>query len=89
MTKTIGLQALHRHLDQVVGDVISEGQTYVIESAGHPAAVLLNIDEYQRLQTAIQVPETSPDRLMSPRLADPAQAADFELEVIPEDTSHA
>ncbi|ETW92623.1 MAG: hypothetical protein ETSY2_52985 [Candidatus Entotheonella gemina] len=89
MTKTIGLQTLSHQLNQVVGDVISEGQTYIIENEGIPAVVLLSMDEYQRLRTTIPAPEKQPAHIMSPRLANPAQAGDFELEVISEDTSHA
>ena len=89
MAKTIGLQALSHQLHQVVGDILSEGQTYIIESEGSPAAVLLSVDEYQRLLATLAKPDHPPARIMSPRLANPAQAADFELEVSPEDTSHA
>ncbi|ETW99864.1 MAG: hypothetical protein ETSY1_13375 [Candidatus Entotheonella factor] len=61
MTKTIGLQTLSHQLNQVVGDVISEGQTDMKQ----------------------------PALIMSPKLANPAQAVDFELKVILEDSSHA
>ena len=89
MTKTIALQALSRQLHQVVGDILSEGQTYIIESEGAPAAVLLSVDEYQRLLATLAKPEHPHARIMSPKLVNPSQAADFELEVIPEDASHA
>lgn len=89
MEKTIGLQTLSYQLNQVMGDVLSQGQTYIIENNGLPAAVLLSVDEYQRLRTPLPEPNLQPARIMSPRLANPTQAADFELELIPEDSSHA
>lgn len=84
MPKTIALQALRRRLSQVMGEVTYGGETYVIESYGRPAAVLLSVDAYQRLQTVALKPEAQPAHIISPRLVDPTQAKDFELEVIPE-----
>ena len=84
MPKTIGLQALRRRLSQVMGEVTYGEETYVIKSYGRPAAVLLWVDEYQRLRTIALEPGEHRARIISPRLADPTQAKDFELEVIPE-----
>lgn len=86
MPKTIGLQALRRRLSQVMGEVAYGKEIYIVKSYGHPAAVLLSVDEYQRLYTMILEPAERPARIISPRLADPTQAKDFELEVIPETT---
>ena len=81
MPKTIGLQALRRRLSQVMGEVAYGDEIYLIESYGRPAAVLLNVDEYRRLQTIALEPGEQRARIISPRLADPNQAKDFELEV--------
>lgn len=88
MPKTIALQAFRRHLSRVMGEVTYGGEIYIIESYGRPAAVLLSIDEYRRLQTVSLEKGAVPARIVSPRLADPAQARDFEIEVV-EDDSHA
>ena len=88
MPKTIALQAFRRHLSRVMGEVTYGGETYIIESYGRPAAVLLSIDEYRRLQTISVGEGVTPARIISPRLANPAQAKDFVLEVR-EDNSHA
>jgi prevent-host-death family protein len=82
--KTIGQQALRRRLSQVMGEVTYGEEIYLIESYGRPAAVLLSVDEYQRLQTIALEPGEQRSRIISPRLADPSQARDFVLEVIPE-----
>lgn len=84
MPKTIALQTLRRRLTHVMGEVTYGGETYIIESYGRPAAVLLSVDEYQRLQTIVPEPEARRAHIISPRLADPTQAKDFELEVAPE-----
>jgi len=86
MPKTIALQVLRRRLSQVMGEVTYGRETYIIESYGRPAAVLLSVDEYQRLQTLALELEVQPTRIISPRLADPSQASNFELEVMPEAT---
>jgi len=84
MPKTIALQALRRRLTQVMGEVTYGGEIYIIESYGHPAAVLLSVDEYQRLQTVVPETEARRAHIISPRLVDPTQAKDFDLEVAPE-----
>jgi len=86
MPKTIALQAFRRHLSQVMGEVTYGGETYIIESYRRPAAVLLNIDGYRRLQATPLGERVTPARIISPRLANPAQAKDFELEVMVEGT---
>ena len=88
MAKTIALQAFRRHLSQVMGEVTYGGETYIIESYGRPAAVLLGMEEYRRLQAILLGERATPVRIVSPRLADPSQAKDFELEVV-EEGSHA
>jgi len=87
MSESIGLQALRRKLSQVIGEVTYGRRTYIIESYGRPAAVLLNIDEYRRLTAVPLETQIKPARIVSPRLMNPAQAADFELEVIEEPVS--
>jgi len=88
MPRTIALQAFRRHLSRVIGEVTYGGETYIIESYGRPAAVLLGMEEYRRLQAIPLGEGTTPARIVSPRLADPSQAKDFELEVV-EEGSHA
>lgn len=85
MPKTIGMQALRHRLSKVMGEVTYGRETYIIKSYGRPAAVLLGVDEYQRLQAIALEPGEQRARIISPRLADPTQAKDFELEVIPEE----
>lgn len=82
MPKSISLQALRRNLSRVIGDVSYAKEAYLVETYGRPVAVLLSIDEYQRLQTIPLAPPATPVRILSPRLADRAQARDFELEVV-------
>lgn len=84
MSKSIALQALRRDLSRVIGEVTYGEQTYTIESYGRPVAVLLSIDAYRRLTAITLEPEARPARIISPRLANPAQAIDFELEVLAE-----
>lgn len=83
MSKSIGLEGLRRNLSQVIGEVKYGGQTYIIQSYGSPTAVLMSIDKYQRLTTSLK-PHGEPIHIVSPHLADPAQAADFELEIVEE-----
>ncbi len=88
MPKTITLQAFRRSLSRVIGEVTYGGETYIIEGYGHPAAVLLGMEQYRRLKAVSLGEGTTPARIVSPRPADPSQAKDFELEVI-EENSHA
>ncbi len=85
MAVSIGLQALRRNLSRVIGEVAYGKRTYIIESYGRPTAVLISIDEYRRLTNASLETQTQPARIVSPRLANPAQAVDFELEVVEEE----
>lgn len=87
MSVSIGLQALRRNLSRVIGEVTYGRQTYIIESYGRPTAVLLSIDDYRRLTTVSLETQVKPARIVSPRLVNPAQAADFELEVVDEAVS--
>lgn len=87
MSKSIGLEKLRRNLSHVIGEVKYGEQTYIIESYGHPMAVLLSIDEYEQLTTISAERRDQPSRVVTPHLADPSQAVDFELEVVEEATS--
>jgi hypothetical protein len=51
--------------------------------------VLMGIGKYQQLTAMPLEPHGKPVRIVSPRLADPAQAADFELEMVEEDLPYA
>ena len=87
MPKAIGLQSFRRNLSRVLGEVTYAGETYIIESYGRPAAVLVSQDEYQRLTRHSR--KAAAARIWSPRLVNPAQARDFELEVEVEATADA
>lgn len=88
MTESIGLEKLRRNLSQVIGKVRYGSETYIIESYGQPTAVLLSIDEYEQFTSVALEMQGRPARIVSPRLADPAQIEDFELDVIEESMSH-
>ena len=82
MSKSIAMQALRHDLSRIVGEVAYGDQTYVIDSYGRPAAVLISVQHFERL-TSISVGRASetPPRIASPRLVDAAAAADFEMDV--------
>lgn len=50
MEKTIGLQTLRQELSRVIGRIYHAQESYIVELYGKPAAVVLNIAEYQRLR---------------------------------------
>lgn len=81
MPKSISLQTLRRHLSRVIGEVSYGKEAYLVESYGRPVAMLMSIDEYERLTTITLEPAATPVRLLTPHLANPAQARDFELDV--------
>ncbi|HHH40624.1 MAG TPA: type II toxin-antitoxin system Phd/YefM family antitoxin [Chloroflexi bacterium] len=85
MSKTIAQQALSRYLDQVIDEVAEGRETYIIEVSGQPKVVILSLDEYKQLRARAFEAPSPPARIISPRLADPSQAKDFELEVVEED----
>lgn len=86
MPKTIAMQELRHNLSRVVGEVAYGDQTYVIDSYGRPAAVLISIKQFERLNSipsdvSVDLPAGVPRRVASPRLAESTQASDFEMEV--------
>jgi len=82
MRKSVAMQVLRRSLSRVVGEVAYGDQTYVIDSYGRPAAVLISVQQFERLTSiSLAQPSDAPPRIASPRLADAAQASDFEMEV--------
>jgi prevent-host-death family protein len=50
MKKTVGATELRQHLTDVLQTVREQRETYVVETFGRPQAVLVNLDEYERLQ---------------------------------------
>jgi prevent-host-death family protein len=84
MPKSIDVQTLCRDLSQVLDEVASSRQIYIVESSGRPTAILLSMDEYGRLQASSPEQESTPARIVSPRLVNPAQITDFELEIVEE-----
>ncbi len=82
--KSIALQTLRRDLSRIIGEVTYGGRTYIIEQYGRPAAVLLSIDEFRRLQSEAPEAERQPARILSPHLADRSRVGDFDLQVIEE-----
>jgi len=50
MAQTVGATDLRQHLTDVLQAVREQRETYVVETFGRPQAVLVNLDEYERLQ---------------------------------------
>jgi prevent-host-death family protein len=82
VSKSISLHGLRRNLSQVMGEVAYGGETYIIDSYGRPTAALISIDAYRQLSQLRDDAHGRPAGVISPRLVDPAQLADFELEVL-------
>lgn len=58
--RQIGATELRQKLTDVIQAVKEEGVAYVVETFGRPQAVLIDLDEYQRLRRAQAAnPETS------------------------------
>jgi prevent-host-death family protein len=59
MTRTVGATDLRQRLTDILQAVREHREAYVVETFGRPQAVLVNLDEYERMQRLQRGPESS------------------------------
>lgn len=52
MERVVGMAEAKARLAELVGQVKYGGETFVLQRRGQPMAVLVGVDEFERLQTA-------------------------------------
>jgi prevent-host-death family protein len=58
MTKTVSATEARIHFGELLRGVAERGETFLVERSGTPQAVLIAVDEYERLRAG---QETKPD----------------------------
>lgn len=59
MTRIVGATDLRQRLTDILQAVREQREAYVVETFGQPQAVLVNLDEYERMQRFQREPESS------------------------------
>jgi len=68
MEQVIGMAEAKSRLAELVGQVKYGGETFVLQRRGQPMAVLVGVDEFERLQAASARPGTDPLSPLPPAL---------------------
>ena len=57
MDQTVGMAEAKSKLSELVGQAKYGGQTFVLQRRGQPMAVLIGVDEFERLRASAEGPE--------------------------------
>lgn len=69
MEKAVGMTEAKSRLAELVGQAKYGGKTFVLERRGQPMAVLISVDEFERLKAAAGQPESAAGSPLPPDLA--------------------
>jgi len=68
MKQTIGMTAAKSKLAELVGQVKYGKRIFILQRRGRPMAVLIGVDEYERLQAAATRPQADSSSPLPPNL---------------------
>lgn len=74
MGQIVGMAEAKSRLAELVGQVKYGGDTYILQRRGQPMAVLVGVDEFERLQAASLQPGAGTDSPLPPALLRRQQA---------------